>query len=320
MKRRLLATVLLTTGISLALLLACLPVGRWWELQRLGEVPEGTSFSTQEGMRDWRIAAWTTWWGKELDPEEFWKDRPIWHDGSAGSAARRRGRGYPPIPTHLTNLAGPFSLRSPSRHKDIVSPPNGPDSGPSIPYHGSDAESAYWNWFWRTQPKPPVTLEREQFQVAETILRLRKPLLVRGVDQHAHFPAHERLRSERVQKDRAGEIGVPTEALSEDALFWAYVMRQRQQYAKELAQVAQLKSHRPDLAERFLDNFLERLLVDTRLVTDPLTGDQLKAANAWKVAYLQRLRRENADESYINAYLTAWEPGRYEAFGEEPHK
>jgi hypothetical protein len=46
--------------------------------------------------------------------------------------------------------------------------------------------------------------------------------------------------------------------------------------------------------------------VNPKLITDPLTPAQINKANAWKIAYLQRLRSEKADESYISAYLNAW--------------
>jgi hypothetical protein len=97
-------------------------------------------------------------------------------------------------------------------------------------------------------------------------------------------------------------------------LFWAYVMKQRQEYAKEQAQADDWKSHGSHLAESFLTRFLERLYVDPKFITDPLTPDQLKAANAWKIAYLQRLRREKTDESYITAYLKAWNLTEAEVF------
>ena len=56
-------------------------------------------------------------------------------------------------------------------------------------------------------------------------------------------------------------------------------------------------------------------MVDTKLITEPLTADQLKAANVWKLAYLQRLRREKTDEQYIQAYLKAWNLTENEVFG-----
>jgi hypothetical protein len=48
------------------------------------------------------------------------------------------------------------------------------------------------------------------------------------------------------------------------------------------------------------------LAVDRKYITEPLTPEQVQAANAWKVAYLQRLRREKVDEQYITAYMQAW--------------
>jgi hypothetical protein len=51
---------------------------------------------------------------------------------------------------------------------------------------------------------------------------------------------------------------------------------------------------------------LNTVLADQNLITDPLREEHLAAANAWKIAYLNRLRKENTDESYINAYLKAW--------------
>jgi len=79
-----------------------------------------------------------------------------------------------------------------------------------------------------------------------------------------------------------------------------------------------LRSRRAgDFNDRFLDRFMQKLAVDSKYITEPLTSDQLKEANAWKVAYLQRLRREKTDESYINAYLEAWNLTEEEVFSEK---
>jgi len=149
---------------------------------------------------------------------------------------------------------------------------------------------------------------------------MRKPLIIRGVDLNASIGARERADSEAFLKRRAQEIGVPTEALTEEALFWAYVMRQRKEYSKELARAALWKPQGNGIAEGFLGRFLDRLLVDTNLITNPLAAEQLDAANTWKVAYLQRLRREKTDESYLNAYLAAWKLDRSKVFPEETTK
>jgi hypothetical protein len=45
-----------------------------------------------------------------------------------------------------------------------------------------------------------------------------------------------------------------------------------------------------------------------------MTAKEVKTTNAWKLAYLQRLRGENTDESYINAYLQAWNLSASEVF------
>jgi hypothetical protein len=51
---------------------------------------------------------------------------------------------------------------------------------------------------------------------------------------------------------------------------------------------------------------LEKLLVDTAYIMEPLSSDHQSAANAWKIAYLRRLRNEKTNETYIGAYLKAW--------------
>ncbi len=58
--------------------------------------------------------------------------------------------------------------------------------------------------------------------------------------------------------------------------------------------------------EPIFENFMNNLVVEPKFITDPLTADQIEAACAWKIAYLQRLRSEKVDQSYINAYLKAW--------------
>jgi hypothetical protein len=299
--------------VCLTAFLTSLPIGRWWQLQCLGQVPESVSRSVRPGSGDWLLAEWTTWWGKPLDPVKFWQGRVIWKDESAMDAANRFGRAYPPIPEHMTNLTAGFPLSSRSRAEIVPSPwSGGLDGGRVAPFHLTDAENAYWNWFWRKQPKPPAVLEREQYEVADCTFQMRQPLLIRGEDIHARIPARERANSEATQKSRAQEIGVPPEALTEEALFWGYVTTWRREYAKALAQPARWKA----AGDPFVLVPLQGLVVDRKLITEPLTEEQLKAANAWKVAYLQRLRREKMDESYINAYLKAWSLSSAEVFPE----
>jgi len=98
------------------------------------------------------------------------------------------------------------------------------------------------------------------------------------------------------------ERGYPPELVSEPALYWAYVGSRRQEFAEVIPNTPISKS------------LLSRTTTDPKLITDPLAPDQVSAANAWKIAYLQRLRKENTDESYINSYLKAWNLSAAEVF------
>jgi len=201
-----------------------------------GEIP---AYASKNGP-EWQYAQYTSWWGKRLDPEEFWKGRTIWLDASATDAARRHGRDYPPIPSTTNNAwLAPFS------DKDEGSTSGGPDSGPFITFYGSYRERVYWDKFWRTHPKPPEDLAREQSQTAED---LDIPNVL------------------SIDRSREIEAGYPPEAFTDDALRFC-------------------KAH-----------------------------DQSKASAAWKISYLQRLRREHTDDSYINAYLNAWNLSATEVF------
>src|ERR1017187_1007063 len=47
---------------------------RLLQLEKLGEVPK------QADELEWEAAGQTSWWGKPLDPEKFWKGRVVWLD------------------------------------------------------------------------------------------------------------------------------------------------------------------------------------------------------------------------------------------------
>jgi hypothetical protein len=89
------------------------------------------------------------------------------------------------------------------------------------------------------------------------------------------------------KRDVTNFVCYPTEAFTDEALFWRRVLDNRHDFDFETNKIAR-----------------------------PLTDAQMKAANAWKIAYLQRLRREKTDESYINAYLKAWNLSPAEVFPE----
>jgi hypothetical protein len=252
-------------------------------LEQLGHVPEDGD------AKDWHLAEKTSWWGKPLDPKEFWKGRVIWLDEEARSAANRRGHRYPPIPYEDPSL--------PAYPNDdgIKWNVNTIDSGPISHFAKSSKEVAFWDRFMKTAPKIPADLERQQLDVAVSLLEDRdRP-------KKGHLPVAITpgmvAQSEDIEKRRAFELGYPPEAFTEDAMFWAYVLARRRDYEE----MAVSRVPRDQVA-----HFLSRLAVNLKYITEPLTEEHMKAANAWKIAYLQRLRREKAEESYIKAYLEAW--------------
>lgn len=273
-------------GLIFALFLAVFPVGRWWRFQRLGELPLDANY-----YFDWPVAQYTTWWGKPLDPKEFWKGRTIWLDGSASRDAHRRGRSYPPMPYEDPKLSG-YS------NKDQGGTSGGPDSGPLITFYSSYRERVFWNNFFKTHPKPPDDIEREQSQVAD--------------DFHYNWrdlSPEDTARLKASSRNDPLTFNYPAEAFTDDALYWNYVLRKRHEYEEEIERDKGLRqaSH---------DDFLKGLDVDAKLITEPLTAEQKKAANAWKVKYLQRLHREKEYETYIDAYLKAWNLSRAEVLPE----
>lgn len=253
---------------------------RW--LEKYGKVPEDADY----GSIDWVLAQKTSWWGKRLDPREFWKDRVVWLDEAAQKAARSHGRFYPPIPCEYTwskNYAADEGINWGSFELE----------GPNIHYATSSAEGGFWDMFYKTNPTPPSDLIREQANVASSIMATRYYFEKGG------NPGRDTLKTiaehERIQRQRATQMGYPPESLTDEALYWAYVLNMRKKYEKA----------------PFLPS---SLAVDVKLINDPLTTDQLKAANAWKFAYLRRLHRENVDRQYIQAYIKAWSLSEEEVF------
>jgi hypothetical protein len=265
---------------------------RWLERNEI--VPEDA-----DGV-DWQLAQQTSWWGKHLDAKEFWKDRAVWLDKSAEDAARRRGRGYPPMPYDDPRFAGYENAREFDNSKMWNV------EGPNICYRVTERESAFWTEFIKAKPNPPEKIRRDQYQVANSILGGRFRLKHDG--NLARTNPNRLAQRQKSEIGQAQELGCPKEALSEEALFWAYVMKQREEFKTHIAPLASVN-------EVAFTNWIGRLFVDSKYVTEPLTAEQLKAANAWKVVYLQRLRREQVDESYINAYLKAWNLTATEVFG-----
>ena len=261
---------------------------RW--LERNGEVPEDA-----EMPLDWNLAEQTSWWGKPLDRKVFWKDRVVWLDETADSAARRRGRGFPPIPYDDPTL--PVFRDD---ENDFLNTEGVPE-GPNIRLHWTSKERAFWTRFSRTHPRPPEVLARKQSQLAAETLWLQHASQGSNPLSRLHTMAVE------VPDPRALKAGYPPEMLTEDALYWSYVLDRRREY--------QSLRDRFGLQSVIVTNFFSGLAIDAKIVTDPPSKDPVQAANAWKITYLQRLRKEKTNESSVTAYLQAWDLSADAVFG-----
>jgi len=262
-------------------------------LEQYGIVPEDAD------PFEWSLAQQTRWWGEPLDPKKFWAGKTIWLSKDAVAAAQRKGRGYPPPPYEDAALRSYPEDKARSR---TYYAGGGPEGG-GRDYRGSSKERAFWERFAKSHPRPPEDLEREQFALAERIFGSRElPVTARGVGAPVRISPEIVREGARIQSGRLLESGYPPELVSESALYWAYVGSRRQEFAELIPNTPISKS------------LLSRTTTDPKLITDPLAPDQVAAGKAWKIAYLQRLRKENTDESYINSYLKAWNLSAAEVF------
>ena len=255
-------------------------------LEKLGCVPEDAD------MSDYFLAEETSWWGKRLDPEEFWKDRVVWYDWAIVRDANRYGRSYPPMPYEDPSVAD----RSDT---DRQSSGNSGDS--STPkFIWNERESAFWTRFIKNHPHPPDDIAR-RIQNEGDMWLSTKHQIETDPTYVTTFRVRKNILSEMLDFDsrNAKALGYPIESATQDAYMWDHVMRKRKEY-EEFTKVAS--------ADNLMDDkfFWRKVYVDRTLITEPLTPEQINAANEWKVKYLRRLRTEKWDESYINAYKEAW--------------
>jgi len=281
---------------------------RFWQLQFLGRLPENVKYPD-----DMLIAEETYWWGRSLNPVQFWSNKVVWHDRVAEAEACRYGRSYPPIP---------YCDPSVMDRSDRATHGDGYDlsGGPVIHYLSSGRESAFWDKFSRTHPLPPEEIEYQQRQVADHMMHDRHTLAT-DTDFANRLRFTETSIKDRIawQANSGKELGYPLECYDENALFWSYVLNKRQEYAEMLASDGYKMCERIANGQYDVNilssNFFRNVYVDRKQITEPLSADDIKAANAWKVSYLSRLRQEKADESYINAYMQAWNLSSNDVFG-----
>jgi hypothetical protein len=194
-------------------------------------------------------------------------------------------------------------------NRSTVDSPSDGSTYPYVRYVGSEREAAFWDLFQKTHPHPPDTIQRWLENEADRYTRFKYLAA-----HEPEYAARLRLSDESLQRSLqaslrdAKQMGYPSEALAEESLQWAYVLAKRTEYAKMCDTLIDPDSRR-------IDKFFAKLCVDKKYIVEPLSDENLKAANAWKIAYLRRLREEKTDESYIKAYLAAWNLSAQEVFG-----
>jgi hypothetical protein len=245
-------------------------------LERNGEVPADADHI------DWELAEGTTWWGKPIDPKSFWIGRVVWEDQKADFDASRHGRQFPPMPYEDTNFTSYSAL-------DVKSS-TGLMLDPKEDTYGSHRENVFWQKFGVSHPRPPQELERFQFDLAERYYESVANDEISLKDAQ-DFKLHE--------VNRAITMNYPRESLTDDALFCVYINNQRLEYGRLVS--AGLPAN-----GGLIRNFLTKSGANSHYISDPVPDGRLSLTNVWKIAYLQRLRNERVDDSYINAYLKAW--------------
>ena len=180
-------------------------------LEKLGYVPRGSE------PHDYILAERTSWWGKRLDPDEFWKGRVIWYDDSAEYAARSRGRAYPPMP-----YDDPTLFKRSDEDKQAKS---GFTMEGTLPrFVSTERENAFWSKFRRTHPNPPEHIQRWLSGSADSWLRLSSKI-------------NQNDLQTLIQRDlrNAKNLLFTPECVSPEAYKWDHVLRKRSEYEELIA-------------------------------------------------------------------------------------
>lgn len=252
------------------------------ELEKLGSVPIDGTFS------DWQLAQRTSWWGKPVDPNEFWQDRVVWLDRRTFRDAHAYGRKCPPIPVD----ADVSWLHIYRDDKESTGARSLDDTGPS--FWGNSGEWAFWNRWALEHPRPPAAIEKKQLELAEFLVATRHDF--EHGKNYARHTARSLKDGEESICQEAIELGYPPEAFNISALLHAHTQAKRLEY-RQLCE--QGRERDGELSERFR----KKLYISEEAILRP---DVISTNDSWRILYLKRLRAEGTDESYISAYLDAW--------------
>jgi len=227
------------------------------------------------------------WWGKPVAPLDFWAGKPIWIDDVAIRAARERGRRMPPPAFDDPSM----SLEEYSQLIDVQSQ----ESLDAVYEH----ERRFWAKWGSLLPRPPSDISTFQQEVAEECFWSKSAKYRQLCDKSTALRNEDfEHRLSRVQL-KALEAGIPHEAVEHEALRWIYMLSKRKEYHRRVEMGL-------EDGNTVSSEFAETLGIDAKLVLQPVTADDLRDANAWKSRYVNRLLREEVDQSYVSAYCRAW--------------
>ena len=285
-------------------------------VENLGHIPSRAEFNS--GGYNHIYAQATTWWGKPLDPEEFWKDKVIWYDKIAERAAHKKGRLYPPLPTHVMDLSELHGSSTDYYSYDVrVIKPYKPN------YVQTDQERTFWLFRRHLLPRPPGEIDKRQFDVAKIVMGKKNRLKnaknkTVGAASTIREYTPEQLELELAKtktsyQERAVKFAFPPEPFQDqDTLFYCYIDRIRKAYkvVKNGESYDDKNVWYSDLEDLWRD--IDRYQIDRTLITDDLDPEFVRKGTAWQTNYLSRLRSEGWNESYIEAYKKAWDVKNFE--------
>lgn len=238
------------------------------------------------------------WWGKPMNPSEFWQGKTVWLDARCLMSLKERGRKWPPpafddVPTslRLSNYCAWVADGSPAALTNIC-----------------NAEHNWWNRWLALLPKPPEDIVRWQSGHADAYMSRkysRKEPEGGGRTASSKRATAEMADWQTRAAEKALSEGYPLEALDEQALYWAYVCEKRRSYAEE-CNFKSIPGEKEELRAALLEAFRKRVKVDFDVIVRPLTEEEFKSADEWKRRYIKRLVREETDRTYIDSYCMAW--------------
>lgn len=236
-----------------------------------------------------KLAESTSWWGKPLDPKEYWRNRPLWIDAETSWSANARGRLHPPIPFDDQEM-----LELPA--EDTRKRGYAGIEGYTPAYVSNPRERNFWAKWYSRLPQPPQKIDVD---------RLRAAQLIMSIESRSRQPKQRGQPTTAADVTRYWETvgrsaisdGGPPEAFERSCIYVAFILNV---YTKQGSSASnELNNWRGIIPNEYLDASEAKLR---------------EMDKAWKHAYINRLKNELSQhpqlapfvDEYIKAYSEAW--------------